>query len=91
MTLKTCKHGLYIVEAFLKYMKNESDYHIFKSILQHHYDHSYLTNALLPLLGTLTCCSKYVGHLLVIELLRVHLPFYNLACLQPICTKHSTN
>jgi hypothetical protein len=39
-------------------------------------------NALFPLLGALTGCSKDVGHLFVIKLLGVPLPFYNLAHLQ---------
>ena len=52
---------------------------------------TYLTNALLPLLGTLTGSSKYVGDLFIIQLLRVPLPFNKLACLQPICRKHWTN
>ena len=52
---------------------------------------TYLTNALLPLLGTLTGSSKYVGDLLVIQFLRVPLPFNNLARLQSICREPWAN
>jgi hypothetical protein len=71
-------------------VKHIGEKHIFISSPEHQNGERYLTNALLPLLGTLTGCSKYVCHLFVIKLLRVPLPFYNLACLQAIYMKHWT-